>query len=670
MSAFRSISLGLFLLLTACPCFAQCAGTTSCSIAANASAATVKAAVESANMDGTVLTIPAGTTTTSAEVDVAVSVNLTIQGAGSTTGSDSLGNPTGYSSTKTIFEFTGGTQGFHFTQANGKSLRFTGMSIESDGVHSPSNAIIYFGGTPQSSGCGGTSGACFRFDHNSLENIVASTRAIGFIDWLYGVADHNYFSEGAATVTNGMFVEMGKYNGDSAGYGDGSWADASNWGTAKFMFFENNTFNGGFANDCAHGGRQVWRYNTFNDTGLQGHEMEGEYQGCRAAEVYNNLYVGVKGDIDSSYVYEMRTGPALVWGNTSTNYQTLLDMANDRTDTFHAFGSAPPILSSTAMTGWGYCGTLGSGANLGPSDWDYSEGSGSPGDGFPCVQQVGRGKGDLLSGYFHYDSQNATRVNTTTSSVSWPHNQLEPVYEWLDKWTDPGEGGGQCTPNPATISIVSNREYYCYTLTWNGSSFTGTAFDGTVGTGSGLHSARPATCTAGLGGAKWTSPTGSYGVGYWSTDTNTLSVCTATNTWTDIYTPYTYPHPLDTNGGQANAPTLNPGTGSHVGAETVTISSTSGTVICHGTGSTPATNGDGSTCSSGSAITTNSGTNCVASSTVCGDITVSTTQTQYAVAGSVSLTDSAISSATYTITPGPGVTIQGVTGTGVTIHLF
>jgi len=72
-------------------------------------------------------------------------------------------------------------------------------------------------------------------------------------------------------------------------------------------------------------------------------------------------------------------------------------------------------------------------------------------------------------------------------------------------------------------------------------------------------------------------------------------------------------------------------------------------VICHGTGSSPATNGDGSTCSSGSAITTNSGTNCVASSTVCGDITVSTTQTQYAVAGSASLTDSSIQSATYTI---------------------
>jgi len=100
---------------------------------------------------------------------------------------------------------------------------------------------------------------------------------------------------------------------------------------------------------------------------------------------------------------------------------------------------------------------------------------------------------------------------------------------------------------------------------------------------------------------------------------------------------------------QADTPTFNPGGESHSGALTVTMSSTSGTVICHGTGSSPATNGDGSTCATGTPITTNSGTNCVASSTVCGDITVSTTQTQYAVAGSASLTDSGIQSATYTI---------------------
>ncbi|MGA9315345.1 MAG: hypothetical protein WBV77_12025 [Solirubrobacteraceae bacterium] len=73
-------------------------------------------------------------------------------------------------------------------------------------------------------------------------------------------------------------------------------------------------------------------------------------------------------------------------------------------------------------------------------------------------------------------------------------------------------------------------------------------FNGTTGTGFGLLAARPSTCTPGPGGTYYSSPTGSYGVAYWATDANSgngeLYVCTATNTWTGIYQPYTYPHPL------------------------------------------------------------------------------------------------------------------------------
>jgi len=55
-------------------------------------------------------------------------------------------------------------------------------------------------------------------------------------------------------------------------------------------------------------------------------------------------------------------------------------------------------------------------------------------------------------------------------------------------------------------------------------------FTGTTGMGVGLLSARPATCTT--------------GVGYWATDTQTLYRATATNTWEVYYRPYSYPHPL------------------------------------------------------------------------------------------------------------------------------
>jgi hypothetical protein len=101
----------------------------------------------------------------------------------------------------------------------------------------------------------------------------------------------------------------------------------------------------------------------------------------------------------------------------------------------------------------------------------------------------------------------------------------------------------------ATYVLTSgtNNIDYFYDQTAQSGSFNGTA-----GTGHGLHSARPSTCTPGPGGTDYTSPTGSYGVAYFATDDNSgageLWVCDSTNHWTGIYQPYTYPHPLTTGG--------------------------------------------------------------------------------------------------------------------------
>jgi len=69
-------------------------------------------------------------------------------------------------------------------------------------------------------------------------------------------------------------------------------------------------------------------------------------------------------------------------------------------------------------------------------------------------------------------------------------------------------------------------------------------FNGTAGIGQGRLSARPSTCT----------PV----VGYWAIDTKTLYTCTAKNTWTNFYTPYTYPHPLVGSSGTPPAPPTGP----------------------------------------------------------------------------------------------------------------
>jgi hypothetical protein len=194
---------------------------------------------------------------------------------------------------------------------------------------------------------------------------------------------------------------------------------------------------------------------------------------------------------------------------------------------------------------------------------------------------------------------------------------------------------------------------------------TSSPFNGTTGTGWGTLANRPTTCTSNT--TENAFGAGTSGVGYYATDVGpqgTWYKCTATNTWTSFYTPFTYPHPLIA-GAQAATPVFNPGTGTYGGATTVTISSTLGTVLCWNTSGSPVTAGNGSTCTTGTAITTNSGANCVASSSVCGNITVSSSETVYAVAGTSTLLDSTVASAVYTISTN-GITHIGI---GASVHV-
>jgi hypothetical protein len=87
-----------------------------------------------------------------------------------------------------------------------------------------------------------------------------------------------------------------------------------------------------------------------------------------------------------------------------------------------------------------------------------------------------------------------------------------------------------------TMHILVNRDFYTHAP----------SFNGTEGIGEGTLASRPASCTTGV--AYWATDEGDWNSNNPGPD-GQLYKCTATNTWSLYYTPYTYPHPLQTGAG-------------------------------------------------------------------------------------------------------------------------
>lgn len=111
-----------------------------------------------------------------------------------------------------------------------------------------------------------------------------------------------------------------------------------------------------------------------------------------------------------------------------------------------------------------------------------------------------------------------------------------------------GASGGWNIDGPWTLTGVTSTSFTfqdTHASSSNATPMTGVVYSS--GLGHGLLSYRPTTCTT--------------GAAYWATDANNangeLYSCTASNTWTAFYTPYTYPHPLDTSTSSSITPPTN-----------------------------------------------------------------------------------------------------------------
>ena len=485
-------------------------------LASDGSVASIQSIHDTQAVDGDTITVPAGSfpwTTT-----VIITKSITLQGAGAISSVSGGGSTTG-SDVTTIVDHYPTTEHklIGFQLPAGKTARLTGFEFANDAstVNTQAGMIQVSGGSN-----------CIRIDHNHFHYPVSTPGApstISTYDGVTGVIDHNYFEQELGNGPVGIYLQNGVRPGDTA------WSAPDDFGTDKFIFIEDNRWRNGYPGDANTGGQRfVYRYNTFvmefddsmriSQGYVSNHGItSGRGRSSRADEYYKNN-VSAKAPGLNYAPWGFNGGTGMVWGNTISQYRFVVSIGYTRKNNgTYPYGTPP--------NGWGNCdGTTG-------TVWD------GPGGGYPCLDQPGRGQGDLLSGNF------PNIINTRTGNAAQVIQKLSPIYIWGNTFNPANYSPVPVVSNQVPVIVQPNRDFY-QQFGPNGESGS---FDGTRGVGEGLLSSRPSTCTA--------------GVGYWATDKQTLYTCgSANNSWLTYYTPFTYPHPLATGGPSATpAPSATPG---------------------------------------------------------------------------------------------------------------
>jgi hypothetical protein len=364
----------------------------------------------------------------------------------------------------------------------------------------------------------------FRIDHNTIARgnwdfclfVIGSLDGTRSLKPSEGLIDNN-------TLTNCRIIAYGEFQDTG---GKDRWSEPLVLGDGHSLFVEDNSYSitdpgcttGGsvacnFVDDNV-GGKYVARFNTITNSYFEGHSLQssGAERGGRAVEIYNNTLT-ITAFSGFSRPYFIRGGTGMIFHNSQTqNYsENHIDFDNVRT-----------------------CENRGAPFNQcdGTSFIDGNADS----SGWPCRDQIGR----------------------STDAAFWnfgnpaPAQAAAPFYIW--KNTSPaGEvtvalnSWDQCSAAEEmrmSQQIRANRDYYQYN----------SAFNGTAGVGEGPLANRPATCTTGV--AYWATDQGEWNRRQAGPD-GQLYRCTAPNTWSLYYRPYTYPHPLQSGaaGNTPNAPT-------------------------------------------------------------------------------------------------------------------
>jgi hypothetical protein len=309
----------------------------------NGSAANVQQIHNTQAVDGDTITLPAGTFIWVSGVHITKAVTIQGQGIGATVIRDA--NQSG--------------PDINFSLVANKLSRLTGIEVQ-DGGRGSASDVIRAQGT-------NTDGGRFRMDHCKMNDVNGYTT----METVIGVIDHNSF----ICVSHECTVRIwGTFWNGGSGFGDKSWAAATNFGSDKFLFIEDNDFEQHgppprrpAATDSFAGARFVFRYNRVSDCTVQTHgtETSGRYRGNRALEVYNNTFQGTD---RNRFVGGLRSGTCLFHDNTISGYwtgSTVFSCDNYRDLwTFDPWGGADGTNPWDVNSGPFYSGTAVAGGDL------------------------------------------------------------------------------------------------------------------------------------------------------------------------------------------------------------------------------------------------------------------------------------------------------------------
>jgi hypothetical protein len=334
-----------------------------------------------------------------------------------------------------------------------------------------------------------------------------------------GLFDHNQFLNGSVVV----FGQADPLNGSL------QWSQPLDLGTSHAVYIEDNVFDfdsqsGSYPGslDGNHGSRVVFRFNTNHGGRLEQHSLQGDNQrGVRMWEFYNNSFTNPS--FQNYRPFFIRGGTGMVFHNTSDGR-----FLNNGLDIDNARSSEGSIANQVAS--FGMC--TGS---------SRADGNTANFEGWPCRDQIGRSTDASLWSNF---------------GTTGPAQASFPAFFWRN--TQPSgeipvdtscESADAACNRQNTKHLLFNRDFYAYQ----------SSFNGTAGVGEGPLSNRPATCTKGVGywatdqGSWNQSPSNPQGVQANGAD-GQLYTCTATNTWSLTYVPYSYPHPLQAGGSSTTPP--------------------------------------------------------------------------------------------------------------------